>query len=355
MEKYKFCNNNSTGFQASFATASRYLQLLIILLTVTSKIYVIVLQIRSKTKISHLDIMKQLLKIEHWVDVWSNVLMVYLYIESGSLTSVDIYLQKFASLTLLLRGLNLLFKASSVPWLGVYVAMLFSVAREYVLVFYALFLMIFVSYALAFDLSFAGYLSKSGFTAAKLLGMMIGELNLNDFIDKTVNPDQASQELAEILICSFIIIVSIVLANLLIGIVVSDIGTLKARAVQSSLCKRLENIELLELLFPRYLRKHYGDEIWSFIIVEVFMKDGVDLGCLGAGNKYSFNSLEVLEDAIEIGMKRRKPTMSFSSASLLKFNNCLDELKQKSKTDKLVRQQFVRALSEALNECLQHE
>jgi hypothetical protein len=331
-----------------------------------TKIYVTILVIRSQTKISNSDIKNQICKIENWVDLATNVLIIYLYFAGGNLTSKDLYLQRVASITLLLMSLNVIFKASCVPWLGVYISMFFSIAKEYFQIFYA-FIWLYVSYSVAFDMSFMGYFYSSGFYGAKLLGMMIGELDLNDLIKISEDTDQVSRQFSDILVSSFIIIVSIVCANMLIGIVVSDIRALKTKAFHTSLLKRIENVERFELLFPKLLRKYYSfwnsnewhyPDRWicmqDFLIIEVLTSEEVNLGRLRWGNEnYSWNFLELLKDA---GRNTKKPVLNNMSANpISKLNNCLDELKCKSKTDQLLRKQFVRALSEALTECLQHE
>lgn len=92
----------------------------------------------------------------------------------------------------------------------------------------------------------------------------------------------------------------------------------------------------------------------DFLLIEVLTSEEVNLGRLRWGNKsYSWDFLELLKD---VGRNKRKPVLNNMSANpISKLNNWLDEIKFKSKTDQLLRQQFVRALSEALTECLQHE
>jgi type III secretory pathway component EscS len=328
-----------------------------------TKIYVTILVIKSQTKISNSDVRKQIYNIENWVDLATNVFIIYLYFASGNLTSEDLYLQRVASITLLLMSLNVIFKAACI---GVYISMFFSIAKEYFQIFYA-FIWLYVSYSVAFDMSFMGYFYSSGFYGAKLLGMMIGELDLNDLIKISEETDQVSRQFADILVCSFIIIVSIVCANMLIGIVVSDIRALKTKAFQTSLEMRIKYVERFELLFPKLLRKYYSfwnsknwhhPDTWicmqDFLVIEVLTSEEVNLGRLTWGNEnYSWNFLELLKD---VGRNTRKPVLNNMSANpISKLNNCVDELKFKSKTDQLLRQQFVRALSEALTECLQHE
>lgn len=358
LETYQLCGN-ATGYTASIASVSHYLLIPFLFFNLALRTYIAAVIFRIKRKNSiYEEIYNQLSQFENWVDVGSNFLVIYLFFASGNLTSEDIHLQNVASSAVLLMSLNMMFKLAKFPWLGVYVSMFFSVAKEY-LVMSTIFAGIFTSYMLAFDISFMGYFQKGGFSNAKLVGVMIGELDLNDMISSINSsklPNQSSQIFSELLLSSFIGVVAVVCANLLIGIVVSDIAVLKAEAFKESLSKRIEIAESIELIFPRLFRKlhpywisHKEDYSEDFIIRKYLTRENLYFSCFqGTGVTYS---LSILKDAVKIGMKRQPAKAKISANPLSKLNNCLDELKIKLH-DKLVRSQLMRTLHEVLADCL---
>lgn len=367
LEAYNLCGD-APGYQTWLAIL-RFFQPLVIVLTMVMGIilpFVFYIKIKRQREITRSDILSQIFNAANWIEFTTVVLNVYLYIQNENLTIKDLYLQKIASVAVMMMTLNFFFKASSVPWVGLYISMIFSVAKKY-LIFFLAFSMILYAYLVALDMSFMGYFGNSEFfSVAKLLGILIGELDLNNLIGNTDFPDFWSKLFAGILLSSFIIIGPIVSATLLIGIVVSDIDALKTNALQKSLCKRLEFIERLEMLCPELLPNNMVDSIdfWikfglvrnieDFIITETLSKRKQSRDIISYFSYLYYRMFfSNLKDAIKIGMKNRKSAMT-SVTPLCKFSNCLDELKCKSKTDNLVRQQLVRALSEAL-ECLKND
>lgn len=359
LEAYNLCGD-APGYLSMLV---RFLQPLVIVGRIILLI-LFVIKIKRQREISCSDILSQIFNAANWVEFTTFVLNICLYFLNKNLTIKDLYLQKIASVAVMMLTLNLFLKTSSVPWVGLYIVMIFSVAKKY-LIFFLAFSMILFAYLYALDMSFMGYFANNGFSMAKLLGILIGELDLNNLLENTDFPDYWSKLFAGILLSSFIIIGPIVSAALLIGIVVSDIGALKTNALQKILCKRLEFIERLEMLRPELLRNAMVDSIdfWikfglvrntdDFTITETLSKHQSTGVISYISNFYYRMFFSNLKDAIKIGMKNRKSAMT-SVTPLCKFSNCLDELKCKSKTDKLVRQQFVRALSEAL-ECLKND
>jgi len=88
----------------------------------------------------------------------------------------------------------------------------------------------------------------------KALMMMVGELDYESLFDSKENPRVNDLEYsigAHIIYVGFIIVVTILLANLLIGLTTSDVQELKSKAELSRTERLVQQISLLETLFRK--------------------------------------------------------------------------------------------------------
>lgn len=88
----------------------------------------------------------------------------------------------------------------------------------------------------------------------KALLIMTGELDYETLFDDAENPRTDDLEYsigAHIIFVGFIIIVTILLSNLLIGLAISDVQDLRSRANLSRTERLIQQIDLLETLFHK--------------------------------------------------------------------------------------------------------
>ena len=135
-----------------------------------------------------------------------------------------------ATIVIMLEGTQVLHLLSKFPSLGIYWLMFVRVAEMFMRVFF-IYLCLLVTFTMTFYLALAssdtdGTFDNSGLTFLKSLTMMIGELDLEDMKSDLKNLPVTSH----ILLVLFILLVSIILANLLVALAVSDINELRAIA-----------------------------------------------------------------------------------------------------------------------------
>lgn len=88
----------------------------------------------------------------------------------------------------------------------------------------------------------------------KSLLMLIGEADYETLFDEEENPRADNLEyaiLAHIIFVGFIIVVTILLTNLLLGLAISDVQELRVKAKLSRTERLIQQIDLLETLFKK--------------------------------------------------------------------------------------------------------
>lgn len=116
-----------------------------------------------------------------------------------------------------------------------------------------------MAFALSFCILFSNYQAFDNvpLSILKTFVMMIGELEFEDMFYPRDNPDNYYYPVTtQLVFFTFVILVTIILMNLLVGLAVSDIQGLQASAGLNRLTRQAELVARLEgLLFSKLLKK----------------------------------------------------------------------------------------------------
>ncbi|XP_016981845.1 transient receptor potential channel pyrexia [Drosophila rhopaloa] len=195
---------------------------------------------------------------ENWLQ-WTIVFGVLLCVSpevlrTGDLLAVPVWQHHVAAVVILLVWLELMMLVGRFPIFGVYVQMFTKVAFNF-----AKFLLAYICLLVAFGLSFAvlfnDYPAFENITWSflKSITMMSGELEFEDIFygDYAVKFPVT----AHIIFLSFVLLVTVILTNLMVGLAVSDIQGLQVSATLDRLVRQAELVSRLEsLFFSRLLR-----------------------------------------------------------------------------------------------------
>lgn len=134
-----------------------------------------------------------------------------------------------ATVLIMLQGTQILHLLSKFPSLGIYWLMFIRVAEMFLRVFF-IYLCLLLSFTMTFYVALSDEKSTTfnsfGLTFLKSLTMMVGELDLSDLKSDLDSLPFTSH----VLLVLFILLVSIILANLLVALAVSDINGLRSIA-----------------------------------------------------------------------------------------------------------------------------
>ncbi|XP_034107752.1 transient receptor potential channel pyrexia [Drosophila albomicans] len=195
---------------------------------------------------------------ENWLQ-WTIVFGVMLCVTpeilwTGDLLTVPKWQHHVAAVVILLVWLELMMLVGRFPIFGVYVQMFTKVAVNF-----AKFLLAYICLLIAFGLSFAvlfnDYPAFENITWCflKSFTMMSGELEFEDIFygDYAVKYPVT----AHIIFLSFVLLVTVILTNLMLGLAVSDIQGLQVSATLDRLVRQAELVSRLEsFFFSRLLR-----------------------------------------------------------------------------------------------------
>lgn len=135
---------------------------------------------------------------------------------------------------------ELMLMIGRLPTFGIYVQMFTTVAKNFAK-FLAAYFCLLVAFALSFCVLFPNYQSFNVNPPAaivKTLVMMAGEIEYENFIYE--NGDALFDVTGHVMIMIFVVLVSIILMNLLVGLAVSDIQVPKIKYKQQSFVRTLE-------------------------------------------------------------------------------------------------------------------
>ena len=198
---------------------------------------------------------------ENWVQVGIlvNVLLISFHINPmPSLTQpmhlVEPWQHHAAAIGVFLVWGELMLMIGRLPTFGIYVQMFTTVAKNFAK-FLAAYFCLLVAFALSFCVLYPNYQSFNVPVPAavvKTLVMMAGEIEYENFVYE--NGETLFGFTGHAMILIFVVLVSIILMNLLVGLAVSDIQGLQKSAGLDRLVRQTELISHIEsMLFSRLL------------------------------------------------------------------------------------------------------
>ena len=146
---------------------------------------------------------------------------------------------------------ELMLMIGRLPLFGIYVQMFTTVAKNF-FKFLAAYFCLLIAFALSFAVLFPNYQSFNGNALVKVLVMMAGEIEYENFVYE--NGSALYPGTSHMMILFFVVLISIILMNLLVGLAVSDIQGLQKSAGLDRLVRQTELISHIEsMLFTRLL------------------------------------------------------------------------------------------------------
>ncbi|XP_070189214.1 transient receptor potential cation channel subfamily A member 1 homolog [Littorina saxatilis] len=159
------------------------------------------------------------------------------------------------AVSVFLAWINLVLFIQKFPQLGIYVVMFADVLNTFARFFVVFFLFI-VAFALAFYVLLQEQVAFSTVPKSliKTSVMMIGEFDFDNVFNDSTNPLHYSA-VSYIIFIAFLIIMSILLMNLLVGLAVDDIKGVLEKAALKRLAMQVELALDVERVIPDFLRR----------------------------------------------------------------------------------------------------
>ncbi|KAK7602697.1 hypothetical protein V9T40_006671 [Parthenolecanium corni] len=160
----------------------------------------------------------------------------------------------------------LMITIGQLPFFGTYIAMFNKVLKEFLKMITAFFCLL-VGFTFTFCVLKPDYFGNPLAGFVRVVGMMTGELNLSDVI--TLEPSMFVLEYTMLAVLwLFMILVTIVLMNLLVGIAVNDVEGLRKTA---DLCELIQQTKLIYFIevscFKGYFPKRAMDLLRRFLFI----------------------------------------------------------------------------------------
>jgi ankyrin repeat protein len=192
--------------------------------------------------------------IIEWFVLISNILLSYLFINENYNWQSHV-----AAFAVLFAWVNVMLLLGQLPVLGSYIAMYIKVQKE--------FLKLFIAYAcllIGFTLSFCvifpakSYFQYPTYSFIQVTALMIGSVEYNDLIFENKTSEFMLETSAHIMFLIFMLFVTIIMMNLLVGIAVRDIQGLQKTAGLSKLVRQTKliygiELSLLNSWLPNYI------------------------------------------------------------------------------------------------------
>ncbi|XP_008553590.1 transient receptor potential channel pyrexia [Microplitis demolitor] len=191
-----------------------------------------------------------------YIKRWENWLQWGVIASSGAIVikPADFWQHHVAALGILLVWIELMIVVGRFPMFGLYVQMFTQVAINF-FKFLGAYLCLIIGFALGFSVLHKNYKSFKNplMSLLKTIIMMSGEL---EFEDVFFDPDAPMQYpgTSHLMLLAFVVLVTIILTNLMVGLAVSDIQELRRCAGLDRLVRRAELVAHLEsLMFSKFL------------------------------------------------------------------------------------------------------
>ncbi|XP_065057285.1 transient receptor potential cation channel subfamily A member 1 homolog isoform X1 [Rhopilema esculentum] len=169
--------------------------------------------------------------------------------------SCTVYQQSIGSYAVFLSWINLILFLRKVPKFGIYIVMFGFVVNTF-LEFFLVFVLLIVAFALGFYILFAdapdiGTFQTPWKSIVKTLVMMSGELDFGSIFDGSQKPPPAAWPL----FLMFVLLLTIILMNLLVGLAVDDIQEVQKQAVLNRMKMQIDLMLDTEKSLPGSLRR----------------------------------------------------------------------------------------------------
>ncbi|XP_064106314.1 transient receptor potential channel pyrexia-like [Macrobrachium nipponense] len=179
--------------------------------------------------------------------------------------------QKVGAIAIILAWVRLMLFTGQFPSCGVYIVMFSTVAKN-VLKFLAMYACVLVAFAFGFYVLLRPTkrtFSSPGISLVTSLVMMTGEL---DYESIFLENENSPALLSIIILVVFIILVFIILSNLLVGLAVSDMYSIRQRSEVLRLTRHVELMTQVEALFrSRFMPK----KLTAFFLKNISITDGL--------------------------------------------------------------------------------
>ncbi|XP_018322447.1 transient receptor potential channel pyrexia [Agrilus planipennis] len=196
---------------------------------------------------------------ENWLQ-WATVIAIYLSVSPTNQMNirkiVTTWQHHVAAIGIFFAWFELMMIVGRFPMFGLYVQMFTTVTINFSKFFFA-YSCLLIAFGLSFGVLFANYPSfmNTYWGLLKTIIMMTGELEFEDIFYATTDYPILYPITSHLMFLAFVILVTLVLSNLMVGLAVSDIQGLQKSAGLDRLVRQAELVAHLEsLLFSRLLQ-----------------------------------------------------------------------------------------------------
>ncbi|XP_074658298.1 transient receptor potential cation channel subfamily A member 1 homolog isoform X1 [Tubulanus polymorphus] len=197
-----------------------------------------------------------------WVMYVTAILLVMDFTDCQSEIGIrEAWQWQVGAASIFLAWIDLVLFIRKVPRFGIYVVMFTDVFRTF-LRFFVVFVLFILAFAFAFYMLLQNQVTFNSFgkTLVKTMVMMIGEMEYEG-VFHTLDGSYAGNHFYPItmyiLFVGFLIVMSIIIMNLLVGLAVDDIKAVQEQAVLKRLAMQVELALEVEGILPQFLRRKF--------------------------------------------------------------------------------------------------